>query len=369
MGFWHTGNIEHHEETGLGNFRWTPPVYPCEHCRKNFDSADDYLAHRVQSHPSKEPALLVRGEKAPRVTPMRIRTRLNADDVQFTPDCERAWINGTECGQSAVGRKLSSITDGTMQVKLANKDTDATFTLRFKIPCERDLDAVDQIFDGLRCGKRLDRGAMDKFDSCIRDREHKSPKAAECYADGISEYLYGVLAKERRETTLPYKAYPEQWNQSAEKLRHYDRPLARIIRALIAFHRFNQFDKVINLAGNSRIGAVAARFHRWLGNDNGAAGKFAPCEYEPSMDEILTDRESETMIRFCASTPAELAHQLRAVEALVCGDIPKHDRVKLRVLLAEFYAYTGNMNEAGRHARELMHYPAPFDAWAKRFDL
>ncbi|WP_424946411.1 C2H2-type zinc finger protein [Candidatus Spongiihabitans sp.] len=359
MGFWHTGYMEFHEPVGLEGYvpEYIPPVYQCKHCEETFASVNELRTHRFESHPYSRPILFLRGIEAG-TNPVRITKPLKKGDVQ-TSRCKHVEINGVPLSPSAIGEKLSSETNDTVTVRLTNEGISAEFVLRFEIASEEDLAGIEHCFLDVARSRRLDMRAVEDF---IRATE--TFPTAIGYCNGICEYFYGVLAKERSaDSSLPFEKYREKFARAEDALKDFDRPLVRVIRALIAFH-FNQFNESIDLAGKSRVGIASGRFERWIAGDTIGANRFLSRTSDSRIEELLTDFESERLIKWCVADPKALVPQLQDIESLIHQDILAFDRTKLRVLLAELYANQRSVTEAKNHARELRNSPV-FGLWAE----
>jgi hypothetical protein len=83
-----------------------------------------------------------------------------------------------------------------------------------------------------------------------------------------------------------------------------------------------------------------------------------------AVEALVTDWDTEQILRFANRTLADLAAQASDVEALLSKDLVEYDRVKLRVLLAHAYADSGSREDAGRHAKALWNVPR-FEQWAQ----
>lgn len=358
MGFWHTGYIEFHEPVGLeSSYVHTPTVYRCKHCDETFTSVDDLRTHRFESHPYNRPILFLRGVEAGN-TPVRITKPLEKGDIQVGR-CGYAWLNGVPLRPSDLDEKLGAERNNTVTVKLANEGVSAEFSLRFEIASEEDLAGVDCCFFDVARRGRLDMRAVEDFIIAAR-----AFPTAIGYLDGICEYFYGVMAKERSaDASLPYKAYREKFTRAEDSLKDFDRLLARVIGALITFH-FNRFSESIDLAGKSRVGIASGRFDRWLARNTAGAKKLLAGTFDTRIEKLLTDYESERLIAWCVADPKALISHVMDIESLIRQDIPEFDRTKLRVLLAELYMDLGNRAKARNHARDLRNNPT-FGPWAE----
>lgn len=208
--------------------------------------------------------------------------------------------------------------------------------------------------------ERLDGRAVEDFIQAARDYP-----TADGYYNGICEYFYGVLIKERSAcASLPYWMYRVKFTMAVDVLRDFDRPLARAICGLVAFH-FNQFPECAAWMANARAGIAARRFSLWLEGRADMAEALLVQRPTPSLEMSLTDYESERVLAWSMTDMDQLRPHLSDIEAIVRQDIPEFDRNKLRILLAEYYVRNASADDARRHARELRSSPA-LGTWAAR---
>lgn len=359
MGFWHTGYIEFHEPIGFGEaFQPSPLEYRCQHCSAVFDNADALLSHRFEAHPYNRPVLLINGNELGN-TPIRVTRKLSAADVRLG-HCTNSWVNGHKVSVDRLGKALADKRVDTTIVKLSNGDVEAEFRLEFEIPDESDLDGIEQSFVAIAKKKRLDLRAVEEFIS-----DSRGYATAVGYCDGICEYLYGVLAKERSpDLSLPYSSYHEKFMRAADKLKDYDRRLSRTISALIAFH-FNQFDLAANMLPGARVCLVSERYGRWVSDSPQGADKLLGKAVDERIEKLLSDYETDEILAISFKRPDEVLRKSEELESRIKEDIPEFDKPKLRILLAENYVLGEKTADAIRHARALRNNPS-FGAWAER---
>ena len=357
VGFWHTGYMEFHEPVGLGELLASPsaPEFRCEQCGESFPTFDQLRSHRFEKHPAVRPVLFVRGREVGG-SPLRVTRSIKATDVR-TLHTSAARLNGRPVPLDELGHLLANMSSTVADVQLAG-DIVADFRLVFEIALDRDIAGVERCFENAAHRGRLDRRAIEDFIEAAR-----AFPTALAYCDGICEYFYGVLAKERSpESSLPFHEYREKFNRAADVLRDIDRPLARLIQGLVAFH-FNHFPVASLCSPSTRIAAASSRYTGWIlassDIDAGTAGSNTV-----SVDRLLTDLDTERILRWVLA-PSEdtLSHSVE-IEAAINRDIPEFDRVKLRVLLAEVYQTSGRITDAQRHARELRNNPT-LGPWAE----
>jgi hypothetical protein len=246
-----------------------------------------------------------------------------------------------------------------VRLVLRRDGVDARFELDFRVASEEDLSGVEEEFRRMACGKRLDTRAADDFITAA-----SGFATALGYCDGICAYLYGVLAKERAaDSSLPYAAYAEKFSRAAEELDSYDRPLARTIGGLVAFH-FNHFRDAARLSPVSRLGLAAERFATWTESRREQAVPPAPPGDRADLEALVTDWDTERIIRWCVRPLPDLSRSTDEIEEALGSDLAEFDRVKLHILLGEIHAASRSRERALEHARALRNVP-DLGTWAE----
>jgi hypothetical protein len=292
--------------------------------------------------------------------PMRITQQLSPDDVRFEC-CDQASLNGVRIPLSNLPRQLAGISSDVCRVVLSKSDVDVEFELDIRVASEADLAGVEEQFRRTALGHRLDTHTVDNFILATSGFH-----SAIGYCDGICAYLYGVLAKERAiESSLPYGAYSDKFSKAAEELAAYDRPLARTIGSLVEFH-FNHFRESARLSPDLRVGRLAHRYANWIESRSQAPEPQPAAEMPASQrdDAQVTDWETEKIVRWGIRPLADLSREADDIESFLNSDLAEFDRVKLRVLLGELYAVSGNERRALEHAKALRNV-AGLEGWAE----
>ena len=349
MGFWHTGYMEFHEEVGLEGYECQPstPEYPCPACGKVFSTADALQTHRLERHPLRRPALIVRGAEAGS-RPVIVTSKLEADDIVLER-CERVLINGREIRAKRLGEELAARSWETCHLIVCGDETQAEFTIEFRIASEEDLAGVEDEFARIAKAKRLDVRTVEDLITATRGFT-----TARDYSDAICTYLHGVLVKERiAGSPLPYARYNEKYTESVEVLNWYDRPLARAIVSVIEFHH-NHFPEAALKGRGSRTGQAAGKFRRWLdprGDDRANAGQGEGVGN--GLDSWVSDEETEQIVFWTLQPMEKLIHEADKMEVFLRRDVADYDRVKVAILLAEMYWATGEKSRASEHAKSV----------------
>lgn len=357
MGFWHTGYMEFHEPIGLSEFvaAPSPPEYRCEQCGESFPAFELLRSHRFERHPVIRPVLFVRGREVGG-SRLRVTRPIQPSDVRALHSSD-ARLNGQSVALDDLGQLLSLMSTTVADVQLHGEIV-ADFRLHFEIALARDIAGVERCFENAAHRGRLDRRAIEDFIESAR-----AYPTALAYCDGICEYLYGVLAKERSpESSLPFHEYRDKFNRAADVLRDVDRPLARLVQGLVAFH-FNHFPVAIACSPSTRIAAASRRYTGWIQKVSDPAFKTVG-PHSPTMDRWLTDLDTEHVLRWVLSPWQDTLLEAVDIETTIDRDLPEFDRVKLRVVLADVYRISGRFADAERHARELRNNPT-LGPWAE----
>jgi len=357
MGFWHTGYLEHHEITGLGDYspKFSPPTFICRDCGKICLSVDELRKHRFESHPSHRPTFFIRGKEVG-ADSIRITRPLAEEDINI--DCDRAFVNDKEISINAVCQKIVQTSMDVCRMKLFKGEVSEEFELNFCIASEQDMRGIEMQFKEMIDGRHLNCRSIESFIEATREFS-----SAVGYCDGICSYLYGVMAKERcSDSSLSHEKYVDKYNEAAKKLTDYERPLAMAIRGIIGFH-FNHFRESYILTGKGNIGRAALVYANWMkisvpNVDNG---------YDAHYDEVenaIMDFHTQQIICWILHPSDKIQECVTEIEAFLKHDIEQYDNVKARILLSEIYSSVGDSENCHQHARFLRNIPNPVGEWA-----
>ena len=364
MGFWHTGYAEFHEGSGLEDFVYSPPPpvrYVCEHCNASFEEMQGLRQHRFEQHPIRQPALWLRG-RAVGALPQLLMTRLHAKEVVFE-DATQCLLNGKPMPLEGLGAQLAAMSKEFVELRLENAGAATLYILDFRVADEAQLAGVEAAFLRLVREHVLSIEALGRFIHDCREFPSAMP-----YCDGICHYLYGVMAKERSpDTGLKQGQYVERYMRASDELSGFDRPLARSVRALVAFH-FNQFEDAEMLAPEGSLRHAAGAFAGLLQGlpwHFDAAFSAAP---GTAVEDLLTDQDTLQILSDAShglvalkSRGHELLSHLRRAPA------GGYDQMKRSLLTSEALAASENEashKEARKLARELASQ-SDTSAWAK----
>ena len=293
------------------------------------------------------------------IHPVSVTQALSKEDIEVD-GCDRAWLNGHEILVQSIPWRLAVASSDVCQLVLSKGEVSVQFTLDFRIASKQDLLGVEEQFIRTARSRQLDVRAVEEFIAAS-----SGYRTAIGYCDGICSYLYGIMAKESyAESSLKYEAYVGKFTKSAVELAVYERPIARTIGSLIAFH-FNQFKDVSKLAHHGRVGQAAAKYAAWTRGgapeeDSWPASSNAISELEA----LLTDWNTERIIRWAIHPLDKLTYYVSEMESFLNQRIEEYDSVKIHLLLGEVYATSCDVENALRHARALRNLSA-MEKWAE----
>lgn len=357
MGFWHTGYAEFHELGGLGEYVYTapPPVrYVCEHCAQSFSELEGLRKHRFEHHPVRQPALLLRG-KPVGALPQLLMTPLSPSEV-LVEDATNCLLNSNSVPLEQLGPQLSAMRREYVEVELHNQAATTRCHLDFRVADEAHLAGVEVAFLRLARDRALNIQAVSRFNDDCRAFISAMP-----YCDGISHYLYGVMAKERSsDSGLKHEEYIQRFLRSTEELSGFDRPLARSVRALVAFH-FNQFDDAEYLAPEGALRHAAGAFAGLLqGLPWHFDEAFSPAPGS-AVEDLLTDQDTLQILADASHGLVSLKERAdELLSHLRRAPVGGYDHIKRMLLVCEALAAREEPNshaEARKLARALAGNP------------
>lgn len=363
MGFWHTGYLDFHDPTGLGD--WEGPdltmSFDCERCRASFESLEALRKHRFEQHPVRQPRAYFRGQELG-AQKLPIRSRFEPEDWDLDA-AEAVRVNGLEVSPEGVGLHLASLVNEFVELELLGSDVTVRVRLDIQIARDEDLQGVEEKLLRMAGLRRLTAETIG-----VLIRECKGYQSGEDYLQGITRYLYGVLAKERApSSSLRFGDYVRYFNVADQTLAGFGRPVAHLIRALIAFH-YNRFEDARWLAPTGRLRHAAGAYASLL--DTAGLPWHLESAFtntsESALEALLTDIHTEKILGWSALGVSELSDITEELEKALSLDWADYDKMKINLMLAEAFAASSNLKSARRKARELVGRPETA-VWAQRF--
>lgn len=348
MGFWHTGYMEFHEPTGLETSYVPSKIwYSCQQCGEQYETMEALRQHRFESHPIANPLFFIRGAGVGAAT-FTITQKLSASDIQFDR-ATLARVNEKTVPLKGLARHVAAVTRDRIKVELSNEGARVVFDLLFEVASDKHLIGVEAAFLDLARGRQLTIQSIEIFINACR-----AFSSAARYCDGLCHYLYGVLAKERAgDSGLEFDEYRNRYSRAAEELKGFERPLARLVRALVAFH-FNQFEDAYALAPTGRLRRAAGAYAGAIGGQAWKQHDVIDGEPANALEDLLTDHEALRILEWATLSAQELGPKAGSITNHLERNIPAFDRVKLLVLVGEGSSCSGDVAAARRAARELI---------------
>jgi len=362
MGFWHTGYMEFHEHTGLGNashFVPSPVQYVCEQCSRAFDALEELRRHRSEQHPLRQPAMFLRGRPLGAL-PVQLMTSIQIQDV-IVEDATHCTINGDAVALTTLGMHLSAMRREYLDLALSNEGATSRFVLDFRIAAPADLEGVERAFARMAQEGLLNLDAVSRF-----IKECRPFQSATAYYDGICHYLFGVMAKEGApDSNLGSDQYSERYLRASDVLAGFERPLARSIRALVAFH-FNHFNDSEQLAPDGALRRTSRALAGLLeGLPWHLEDPYSPKRAD-AIEDLLTDQDTLQILDDASRGMLYLKLHTEELLAAIRRMKSGYDRLKRQLLAGEALAARSDDvagSQARKLARELIGHDAA-GAWA-----
>ena len=215
------------------------PSFPCPFCDAKWAGTRELQAHVASVHSVVRPVLLIDNVEPPRECPLRNRPKainvINATGIELK-------INGASpiaLMPNQLSPRLAALDQAEVSIRLINASQArtapvvTTYDVSFRIAGPAILSGVEMAFSKQLASNQLTRGLVGAF---LRDSRCVS--AGRDYAAGLAHFALGVLLKERpsgEALTLPFSEYRDSYGAALEVLGDFDRPLARLISAMIRF--------------------------------------------------------------------------------------------------------------------------------------
>lgn len=358
MGFWHTGYEEFHESPYQPRvINYVPPPLLCPDCSDKFNTERELEKHRFTGHPTAHPVLLFASQE---VGSTRLQIHQDTPAEYWSAiNCETISINGVPVAPGGIGIVLASAGRGIHIVEMTNGKSRRSVEIDFAVPSSGDLDGVDHCLATLAESGQLKLSRISKF---VDDAEIFA--TARLYRDGIANYLYGVLARERSpESRLLHSQYVDKFNVSAEMLNGFDRPAAEAICALISFH-YNHFEEARSKSPGTQSASASHRLELLFD------GEIVPPSHKVQarpdhFERMLVDSVTARVLELC-SVPLDgsAGSEISDLERELDSHEP-FDQLKLRIIAVEHHSRSGDENLTREHELAVG-YNNGANGWVKR---
>ena len=251
-------------------YKQSQTYFVCDLCQVKFENKEQRWQHIMKNHPAEQPKIFLNGIKQDDKSLIEIFRVINEESIEIQ-SADSYSLNNNYQTEKDLKAALSNISYGIHKILLIkhqkNKTTEeAEYTFDFKIPNKIELEKVDNLFFQVVGNTKLHIDVINKFQSKVKEF-----KTTKFYTSALSNYLYGVLAKDQcGSTSLPYKAFKEKYNESLELLKKFDTDLSNNIVNIINlnFNNFQNFNENIILKDNSHISLVIEKLKNPLRQDS-----------------------------------------------------------------------------------------------------
>lgn len=361
MGFWHTGYLEFHEPTGLSD-TYTAPVQVflrCQKCGQEFPHVDALALHRFEMHPYLQPALLIDGVEFV-ATRHTISKQIKAENIRFT-NANSCWFNGEQVTMAVLSERIASARHKFISVRLRNDEgaVEANYDLDIGIPEKNDIIEVEKRFFDLSSAGNLNVLSINNFIQICREFV-----SAKTYVDGLSMYLYGLLAKDQRgDTSLIREDGRARMTSAQQLLTRFDTPLSVVVTQTINFN-LNAFNAGLSLQNSPQLARVMQRFWCLLHSDeNLPVLPDEPVGFQSK--QVPLDVCTNQLVEWSLLSSSGLVEKRKELEKTFSDDNwTPDDRFKVQILLVDALSNEGDFKSCSEHARRLRHH-AQWGKWAE----
>ena len=232
-----------------------PAIFPCHECRKTFQTQAELTAHGFSAHPKQIPRIAIDGVAlASSGPPARVFAPIEPDRIRIQ-GTDSARIGEKEFLAPDILKAIANLGSGLHEIILRNAHDECRHRLRIHVANDQDLRVVDGALHRYLLDSKMTAADRTTF---LKEAEHAS--TAGLYLEGIHQYLVGRIAKDALEDdSIGFDRYREEYNNAADTLSRFDRPVARVICALVRVH-LNLVDQVAGMIPGSTTDAAARYF-------------------------------------------------------------------------------------------------------------
>ena len=346
--------------------------FQCPFCKSSFPDREHLSSHVQQHHSVKRPFVLIAGAEPSTEDVIRFRSVAPSVEV-FNCTELAAGFDGDPvrpiCA-TALAQRLAETRRGTVRLRLTNASDGSVqpvvqeYHLRVLAPDEASLIEIDRLFL-----ERLGRGdvnlnEVDRFYEATRD------STATEYAEALADYVRAVLLKDsdsRTGVSGRVHHYHEIQNKALNVLKAFDRPLAKLLCALMRFG-LNDFSLWREITGLSDLDH-ANRLLGPLAEDDGGTVSGTDRSVAPGTQVLVcpVDIDTDTVARL-GKQATELSRWGPATEEQFVAlaerpSLDSFDRAKIRALWA-VTALRLRATMSAQQALRLLDGDPTFGSWA-----
>jgi hypothetical protein len=327
-----------------------PEVFPCSECTNVYKSYDEWFDHRFHAHPIIRPVLVL-GTHELQTPRFVIMKPLSSNEIHVL-NALSCLVDGKNIQVLDLPNFLASKTNGFCKIQLFGKSSNvkSVYEISVEISQEFDLRSVETDFAQLSAIGVIDIQTINSF-----IRSAKKAKTARKYIDGLANYLFGLIGKDQRgQTGLNQEQALARFNEAHEALSFIERPLARVLCAVIEF-QLNTF------SNRSGLGTVPRLEHAMQWFDSCRRGDFLFLTKQQIIDDkavakVPLDFATSEILSWIGNSIDELSANIKHIEKRIKqADWLPTDRVKGCVLLAAYFKLSGKEDLAKSIARDFRH--------------
>lgn len=307
---------------------WSTRTFACPFCRHVADTPRGLQNHLSGAHPVDRPTMLMRGRELEAETVLR--ERRSPGDVLFA-NVTSATISIDGASPKAVGQAdlahlLTGLDEAVARVTLSNgklrnaEPVVTTYGVRIRIADANALDDVDRAFLEHLTATTPSRNAARRF-----GLDRRCQGIASDYAEGMAEYVLGVLIKEQphgQTLSSSLDRHVEMFTAALQKLGGHRRPLPHLLCSVMRF-ALNQFGSGPLASGYAELDAAMdllrgpTKAHRAVPEASSTRLKACPLDHGTSRLLNLVaamsraDRWSPVLRNECSQVASDPALVLR----------------------------------------------------------
>lgn len=350
------------------------PSFQCPFCKECFPDREQLSSHVELVHVVNRPFVLIAGAEPgaegvirPRVATPSVET-FNCTELAAGFDGESI----RPIRAAALARRLARVRRGTLRLRLTNlgdglvQSVVQEYRLKVLAPDETDLADADGLFL-----KRLGAGGVNLENVGLFYETTRDSIATE-YAEALADYVRGVLLKDgdmQTGVSTHLHHYHDVHNRALNVLRAFDRPLAKLLCALMRFG-LNDFSRWSEVTGFARLDHAYSLLGALAEYNGKPANEMAqPASVSTQVFVCPVDIDTDTVTRL-ARQATELPRWGSAAEEQFSAlaerpSLDSFDRAKIRALWA-VAALRLNADMSARRALMLLDGDPTFGAWASR---
>jgi hypothetical protein len=344
-----------------------PRTYRCPFCIHVAATPRSLQEHLAGIHPVDRPALLVGGVELGLAFTVR-ESRAASEYILANATSAAVSVDGMPLAQvdhDSFGVLMARLDRSVVHVRLSNdrlrgaEPVTTSYDVRFRVAAPKALDAVDRAF-------------MDHMTKGVPTREaarhfRRDPRCQETgsdYAEGMAEYVLGVLVKEQpygQALASSLDSFTDAFTAALQKLRVHRRPLPHLLCSVMRFS-LNQFGTGTIASGYAELDAAMellrgpARVHAAM--PDAPAVRLKACPLDHGTDRLLALAKAMSRKDHWSPVLRNECLQVANDRSLVLPDRQK---------ALAIWALTALRLGAGREAVEPLSQISavhPFDTWA-----